>query len=104
MDPSVCGWNAVDGVCLIPSCFAKVLMELARKRGSLSEIILSGSPYLTNIFSISIFAISFVVMVLETGVKITPFVSPWSTTDKIASKLSTAERSVMRSHEICANG
>jgi len=38
------------------------------------------------------------------GMKITPFVSPWSTTTRTESKLEESSRSVIMSQEICWNG
>jgi len=48
-------------------------------------------------------AILVVLMDLVQGMKITPFVSPWSTMTKIESKLEESRRSVNRLQEICWN-
>ena len=45
-----------------------------------------------------------VVMVFFVAQRITPLVSPWSTTTKRESKLEDGGRSVIRSQEICWNG
>jgi len=43
-------------------------------------------------------------IVLLQGMKITPLVSPWSTTTKIESNPSDSGRSVMKSIVICSKG
>jgi hypothetical protein len=48
--------------------------------------------------------IPFEVISLVQGVNITPFVSPWSTMDKIQSKSWDLGKSVMRSIAICEKG
>ena len=58
---------------------------LAANRGSLSEIILSGSPSLLNKLSQRSLAMPSQVMVFAQGDKITPLLRPWSTTTKIES-------------------
>ena len=50
------------------------------------------------------FAMSPAVAVLTVGQRITPFVSPWSTMDRIESNPFDLGRSVSKSHEIWAKG
>ena len=60
-------------------------MDLAEKRGSRSEIILSGMPYLGRKMEMKIHAMSSDVEVFVVGTNIAPFESPWSTMDNIES-------------------
>ena len=94
----------VEKACLIWSRPIRFFMECAANLGSLSDMILSGSPNRVKILSINIFAMSLEVAFSEVGVKITPFVRPWSTTDSMASKPEGGGRLVMRSQEIWAKG
>ena len=92
-----------------PSSLNSALIDLALKRGSLSEIILSGSPYLGKKFDKNILAMSSAVAVLVVGIKIAPFESPWSTMDNMVSTLLPScvregGKSVIKSMAICENG
>ena len=75
------------------------LKELEANCGPLSEIILSGSPNSLYRFSSKNLPVSSAVIVLLHGMRITPFVSAWSTTNKIESKLSAGGRLVIKSIE-----
>ena len=57
-----------------------------------------------NTFSKKSWVIPVVSMVLVQGIRITPFVKPWSTTTKIKSKLEEGGRSVIRSTESWQKG
>ena len=76
----------------------------AANLGSLSEIILSGSPNLLKRLSRKSTAVPFQVIVLAQGHKITPFERPRSTMTRIESYPSTSGRSVIKSIEQWANG
>ena len=80
------------------------LKALAANWGPLSEIILSGILNLLKTLSTRSCAVCSAVIVLLQGIKITPFVCPWSTTERIELKPLETGRSVMKSAEICANG
>ena len=72
--------------------------------GPQSEMILSGNPNLLYKLLSKSFAMSLAVTVLLHGMRVTPLLSPWSTTTKMESKLSIGGRSVMKSIEQLANG
>ena len=67
-------------------------------------MILSGNPNLLYKLSSKSFAVSLAVTVLLHGIRITPLLSPWSTTTKMELKLSFGGISVMKSIEQLANG
>ena len=72
--------------------------------GPQSEMILSGYPNLLYKLLSKSFAMSSAVTVLLHGMRITPLLSPWSTTTKMELKLLIGGRSVMKSMEQLANG
>ena len=76
----------------------------AVNRGSRSDIIESGIPNRGKRLSTNSWAMSSWVAVFTVGMNITPFVSPWSTTDRIASHPSLSGKSVIRSIEQFAKG
>ena len=67
-------------------------------------MILSGSPNLLYKFLNKSWAIPSAVIILLHGMRITPFVSPWSTTTNIESNPSDKGRSIIRSIEQFVNG
>jgi len=88
----------------IPRSFRSSLNALAANCGPLSERKLLGSPNRRYTFSSKSFPTSSSVTVFEQGMKITPFVSPWSTMDKIESYPSIIGKSVIIFIEQFANG
>src|SRR5277367_6197283 len=80
------------------------LKTCAANWGPLSEIALSGSPYLWYKEFRSIDAVPMVSIVLWQGSKITPLEDTWSTTTKIQSKPSDKGRSVIKSIVIREKG
>ena len=72
--------------------------------GPRSEMILSGNPNLLYKFLNKSWAIPSVVIILSHGIRITPFVRPWSTTTNIESNPSDNGRSIIKSIEQFANG
>ena len=71
---------------------------------SLSLIIDSSSPNLWYTLSIKSFAIPDSFVVFLVGIMTTPFVSLWSTTDRMVSCSLLLGRSVIKSQDIFANG
>ena len=88
----------------IPRSLRSSRKSFAANWGPRSEMILSGSPNRRKSVSCKIFAVPSASMVLLQGVRITPFVRPWSTTTKIESKLLDSGRSVMKSVDTWAKG
>ena len=82
------------------SRLASSLKELAANLGSLSDMILSGSLNLVNTLLIKSLAMSLAVACSEVGMKITPFVRLWSTTDNMAFMPAEGGSPVIRSQEI----
>ena len=80
------------------------MKDLEANWGPQSDMILSGIPNHLYIFSNNSLPVSPAVIVLLQGVKITPLVSPWSTTTNIESKPFTGGRSVIKSMEQLAKG
>jgi hypothetical protein len=76
----------------------------AANLGSLSEMILSGSPNLLKRLSHKSVAVPSHVIVFVQGHKIIPFERPWSTKTRIESYPSTGGRSVIKSIEHLVNG
>ena len=72
--------------------------------GPQSDMILSGNLNRLYRFSNNNLPVSSAVIVLLQGVKITPLVSPWSTTTNIESNLFIGGKSVMKSIEQLAKG
>ena len=93
--------ESVDLISRIPK---NSLKALAANWGPRSEIILSGIPNLLKTLSTKSCAVCSAVTVLLQGIKITPFVCLWSTTDRIESNPFETGRSVMKSAAICAKG
>ena len=87
----------MDVACLTPSPCKKAFIDLAINRGSRSEMTLSGIPDLRKRLSIRSVAIPSKVTLFVVSISIIPFVRPWSTTDKIESKLFDLGKSVIRS-------
>jgi len=89
----------VDNADLTFKSLSNSLKELEVNCGPLSEIILSGSPNHLYRFSSKNLPVSSAVIVLLHGMRITPFVSAWSTMTKIESKPSAGGRLVIKSIE-----
>ena len=89
---------------VIPNNFSSLTKDLEVNWGPQSEIILSGNLNRLYKFSSNSQPVFSVVIVFLQGVKITPLVSPWSTTTKIESNLSTGGKSMIKSIEQFANG
>jgi len=102
--PSDCGWNVVEVACSIPSPFMNAFIDLAMNQGSQSDMALSGMLYRLNRLLVRSLAISSELASFVVGTNIIPFVSPWSTMDKIESFPCDLGRSVIRSIEIWENG
>ena len=94
----------MDSTDLTPKSFSILTNTFDANCGPQSEMILSSKLNLLYKFSSSNLAVPSAVIVLSHGMRITPLVSPWSTTTRIESKLSTGGKSVMRSIEQLANG
>ena len=89
----------MDSANLTFKSLSNSLKELEANCGPLSEIILSGSPNCLYRFSSKNLPVSLAVIVLLHGMRITLFVSTWSTMTKIESKPSAGGRSVIKSIE-----
>ena len=89
----------MDNADLTFKSLSNSLKELEVNCGPLSEIILSGNPNHLYRFSSKNLPVSSAVIVLLHGIRITPFVSAWSTMTKIESKPSAGGRSVIKSIE-----
>jgi hypothetical protein len=101
---SDCGWYAVVRFDLIFNSFNSSWNAWAANLGSLSEIILSGSPNLLKRLLHRSVTVPFHVIVFAQGHKITPFKRPRSTTARIELYPSTGGRSVIKSIKHLANG
>ena len=80
------------------------MKDLEANWGPQSNMILSSNPNRLYRFSNNNLPVSSAVIVLQQGVKITPLVSPWSTTTNIESKPSISGKSVIKSMEQLAKG
>ena len=89
----------VDKDNLIPSNFRSSMKVLDANWGPRSDMILSGSPKHLYKFSNNNCAVSSAVIVFEQGMRIIPFVNPWSTTTRMELCPFTGGRSVMKSME-----
>ena len=89
----------MDNANLTFKSLSNSLKELEANCGPLSEIILLGNLIRLYRFSSKNLPVSSAVIVLLHGIRITTFVSTWSTTTKIESKLSAGGKSVIRSIE-----
>ena len=89
---------------LTPSSFKSLMKVLDANWGPRSDMILSSSPKCLYKFSNNNCAVSLAVIVFEQGMRIIPFVNPWSTTTRMESYPFTSGRSVMKSMEQFANG
>ena len=94
----------VDKDDLTPSNFKSSMKVLDANWGPQSDMILSSSPKRLYKFSNNNCMVSSAVIVFEQGIRIIPFVNPWSTTTRMESYPFTGGRSVMKSMEQFANG
>ena len=98
------GVMVVDRDDLTPNSFRSSIKAFDTNWGPRSDMILSGSPKRLYRFSNNSCAVSSVVIVFEHGIRIIPFVNPWSTTMRMESCPFTGGRSVMKSIEQFTKG
>ena len=94
---SVWGWYADDRESSYPSILPSSFWNFAVNWGPRSDMILLNSPNLVYSFLKMIVAIPSAVIVFLVGHRITPLLSPWSTTTNRESKPFETRRSLMRS-------
>ena len=94
----------VDRDNLTPNSFRSSIKAFDANWGPQSDMILSGSPKRLYRFSNNSCAVSSAVIVFEHGIRIIPFVNPWSTTMRMESCPFTGGRSVMKSIEQFTKG
>jgi hypothetical protein len=83
--PSVCGWY--ERAVWMPNFFISSRNICEANCGPQSERILSGSPNRLKTLSRIIVAVALAVApVFEQGMRIIPFIRPWSTTERIESR------------------
>ena len=102
--PSIWGWNAIKIFWLISSFIMRAFPNWEVNLGSLSEMILVGSPNQGYMFRKYNWAMSGLVIVVEHGRKIATLEQPWSTIVSIKSFPFTWGKPVIRSIAICENG
>ena len=84
-----------------PNSFRSSIKAFDANWGPQSDMILSGSPKHLYRFSNNSCAVSSVVIVFEHGIRIIPFVSPWSTTTRMESCPFTGGRSNEIHRTVC---